>query len=123
MIDGKFTSKADFEETATTQDYIELQAFYNAGTNQFPTKDSPKPDCKYQFSATSALVLLRDYGLKGQQQDLIFTEIKKDFTKKSIAITSDNWDRLQTLYDRYPTRDSRYVLDRLLDEILTKYGV
>ena len=47
--------------------------------------------------------------------------IKKDFKRRSVGIADDIWNRLQSFYKNNPSRDSRYVLDALLDEALKKY--
>ena len=100
MQEGKFTSADDFRE-------------------------NPKPDCKYQFSSTTALNLLKEKGLKGdgfgQEKELVVLNIKKDFKRRSVGIADDIWNRLQSFYKNNPSRDSRYVLDALLDEALKKY--
>ena len=125
MQEGKFTSADDFRENAKDEDYRRLRDFYNAGTKQFPTKENPKPDCKYQFSSTTALNLLKEKGLKGdvfgQEKELVVLNIKKDFKRRSVGIADDIWNRLQSFYKNNPSRDSRYVLDALLDEALKKY--
>lgn len=136
---GQFLSVPDFRENATEEDYQELYNFYQTGTKNFPTRKEPKPDCRFQFGATSAKELLTKWIQKkgpsqeeshepvrqdaaGDNATPMFDDAKKDFTKRSVLMTDANWDRLQAIYDRYASRSKHYVLDALLTEITQKYA-
>lgn len=123
MENGKFVSIEDFRQNAQESDYEELWNLYQSGTKNFPTKAEPKPDCRFQFSATAAKDALDRWmeEKKGATRKLQIDDHKKEFEKHSIEVTKDQWDRLQTIYDQYASRSKKYVLNALLEEIISKY--
>lgn len=134
---GQFVSVLDFRVNAKESDYQELWNFYQSGTRNFPTKKGPKPECRFQFGATSAKELLTEW-IQGKEQNQepvrpkndttgekstpLFDDTKKEFAKRSVMMTDANWDRLQKIYDKYASRSKHYVLDALLEEITQKYA-
>lgn len=137
--DGKFVSVPDFRENATDEDYRELWNLYQSGTRNFPTKAEPKPDCRFQFSATAAKNLLderkQEKRANGQWESIMkehiigepvglkFSEVKLEFTKRSMQMTANQWNRLQKVFDMYPITNKNYVLHAVLEYALTQLGV
>ena len=148
--DGIFESREDFRENATTDDVMELFEFYlkyRKGQECFPTKKEPNPKCRFQFSLSEALQALREFYLSdkegrfrmgafdfienilfidsntNEKPPLKFVEKKQDFTKRSVMMTKDHWQRLQTLYEMYPTRDKSYVLQAFLEHAFSSLGL
>ena len=108
MMNGKFTSADDFRENASDEDYKKLHDFYNAGTKNFPSKDSPKDDCIYQFSSATALNLLKERGLKKdntntivEENRIVISTTRKNFLQKKFGISEENFERLERIYIDY----------------------
>ena len=123
MENGKFVSIEDFRKNATDNDYEELWNLYQSGVKNFPTKAEPKPNCRFQFSSSAAKEVLDKWMEEKEvlSKQLIIDDHKKVFEKHSIEVTKDQWDRLQTIYDQYASRSKKYVLNALLEEIISKY--
>lgn len=146
--DGKFVTIEDFRENATWDDYVELFEFYLKylkGTEKFPTKEEPRPECFFQFSAAEAMqeldeceleygctfgniaaiverVLSRESATK-EKVHFIIGKGKYEFIKQSVMMTEDHWNRLQRIYDQYSPINKYFVLNGLLEEIISKYEV
>lgn len=130
-----FVSIADFRLNATEEDYVELERYLVAkGEKGFKAKGQ-EPDGPYHFSAAAARQEIKAWKAKkaaevqqaaqatSETEGLKLDERKRDFEKRSVMMTADNWSRLQELYKRYPSRDKSYVLDAFLDFALTKLGL
>lgn len=123
MKNGKFESIEDFRKNATEKDYEDLMEFYQSGVKNFPTEKEPKPNCKYQFSSSAAKGELDKWAKAKAKaaEELKFDDRKKEFEKHSFEVTKDQWERLQKVYDRYASRSKKYVLNALLEEVISKY--
>lgn len=123
MKDGRFVSIDDFRKNATELDYEELWNLYQCGVKNFPTAAEPKPDCRFQFSASAAKGELDKWmeEKESTSKELKIDGSKKAFEKHSIEITHEQWEKLQAIYDRYSDRKKQYILHALLEEILNKY--
>lgn len=142
--DGKFVSVPDFRANAREEDYEELWNLYQQGTRNFPKKGERSPDSRFQFSASAAKVLLDDWQQRrgtdirgnnlGVQEGvpvgglissmpLKISEVKLDFEKHSLLLTEEHWQRLQAVFDRYPTRGKNYVLHAVMERALAGLDV
>lgn len=127
-----FISIQDFRLRAEEEDYAELERYLVAkGEKGFKAKGQ-EPDGPYHFSAAAARQAVKVWKAKKAaevqpqamaDEGLKLDERRRDFDKKSVMMTADNWSRLQELYKRYPSRDKSYVLDAFLDFALTKLGL
>ena len=123
MKDGKFVSIEDFRKNAVESDFEELWNLYQSGVKNFPTTAEPKPECRFQFSASAAKGELDKWmeEKENTSKELKIDGSKKVFEKHSIEVTKEQWEKLQSIYDRYSDRKKQYVLHALLEEILNKY--
>lgn len=124
MKDGRFVSIEDFRKNAKESDFEELWNLYQSGVKNFPTKEEPKPECKFQFSASAAKGELDKWmeEKESSSKELKIDGHKKEFEKHSIEVTHEQWEKLQAIYDRYSDRKKQYVLHALLEETLNKYA-
>lgn len=130
--DGKFVSVEDFRANAAEADYEELWNLYQLGTKNFPRGKEPGEEYRFLFSATSAKKLLDEWRQRKEQADLkqpveavklTFAEEKQEFQKRSLLLTEEHWERLQKIFNKYPTRGKQYVLHAFLEYALTRLGV
>lgn len=135
--EGKFVSVPDFKRYAMDEDYRALENFIATNPKDFKSKDNPNPEGKYLFSISAARELVKDWHAKQQPAETIgtakedspgevvleFAKTKQVFNKRSIMVVDEQWERLQAVYDKYPYVEKAYVLQAVLDKVLTLMGV
>ena len=129
---ARFKTPREFRELATPEEFEALKlAYLGARTNEWD-----KYADTYGFSRSSALRLLRDANLIKDKQNvaakekskrkvddskLKFRDIKLQTTQRTLYIADDTWERLQLLYDEYPSQNKTNIVDAILTEMLDKY--
>ena len=120
-----FTSIQDFRSRATDADMQELEAYILAQ----PKKADAFPTDIYNFSYTSASTYLRSKGYLGgtQAPELPAFVISRpgergDFTNRSFSIQSDILARFDKLADDNWQYSKKAIINKLLDDALSKYG-
>lgn len=123
-----FKSIQDFRDRATEQDMRELEAFIQAQ----PKKATAFPNDTYGFSYSSAANYLRDKGYLGGREEKVEKEKnpefiikggeKKEFTSRSFSVQNDILTRLDKLSEENWQYSKKAIVNKLLDEALSKYG-
>ena len=122
-----FTSIQDFRSRATDADMQELEAYILAQ----PKKADAFPTDAYNFSYTSASTYLRSKGYLGGTRsasddipDFIISRPgeRGEFVNRSFSVQSDILARFDRLAEDHWQYSKKAIINRLLDDALSKYG-
>lgn len=119
---AKFNNPKEFRNKATQADYENLLNIYLSAKSA----DWEKYSEEYGFSRSSALALLREKGMLEDTKTtdverLQFREMKLDTKQRTVYVADDTWEKLQALYDVYPSRSKNYVLDAIIQDACDRY--